>query len=75
MSDDDVFIGMFRPTLGDVCKSFGFHDPDAIDRVGRSIRCRWESGAWDTPVYATRDEIIEKMAKLALENRQQDGAQ
>lgn len=70
MSDDKVCIGMFRPTLGDVCKSLGHHDPDAIDIQGRSTRNRWERGHFDRPVYATRDEIIEKMAKLELEKRE-----
>lgn len=67
MSDDRVYIGMFRPTLGDVCKDY---NPDAVDMQGRSIRSLWERGHFDKPVYATRDEIIEKMAKLELEKRE-----
>ncbi len=75
MSDDRVYIGMFRPLIEEVP---GFPNRIAVHHTYWSELChsqekrfleRYNAGAWDRPVYATRDEIIEKMAKLELEKR------
>lgn len=58
-----VFIGMFRPPYGGahhpcpVCKSY------CVTLPGH-YRC-WQEGHFDTPQYATREEIIDRIAEKA----------
>lgn len=61
MTDDRILLGMHRPTWGDVngktCPGCGRHPYFTVE----SRDC-WLSGHYDTPVYATRQEVLEAMA-------------
>lgn len=80
MSDDRVCIGMFRPLRDDIPRHSGNYVATPGHMGGNlyewghaEVTKYWQLGHWDKPIYATRDEIIEKMAKLELEKRETEG--
>lgn len=61
--DTHVFIGMFRPTIYpqhgrcEACtKNLGY---------GQGVNC-WLAGHFDKPLYARREEILDRMANSNL---------
>lgn len=74
-----VHLGMFRPRYDDLCREHRerFHrelvqnplNPQVMCRIGDSDhREAWLRGVFDTPVYATRDEIIDRIARGAKDD-------
>ena len=75
MSDEKVLIGMMRSPLPPdgvfLNKETGKMEQAGIIicPCGHMLQCRetvfshWQQGHFDTPIYATKDEILEKMMK------------
>lgn len=75
MSDERVFLGMMRPPeppdTGYIDKETGekryadllMCSCNAPLRFQQVVREHWTAGHFDTPVYATRQEIIDRVAE------------
>lgn len=72
--DTHVFIGMFRPEWKAIEDKNGFNrvigpgeDAAAVcsylHRQASETREKWIAGHFDTPVYARREEILDRMAR------------